>query len=156
MGFISRFFGKGEKSEAPAAPRVADPPTKNPLGLQILFAGALPMDFDAVAMAIHTYDPSMARARCDLRLAGEGNLMGVADWGKDVVEILGIGAPMPAAAVKACVAPAHYDVALKKRAIAHGSHALFSTAAAIPRRMASMSHSPPWQAHSRASMRSSS
>jgi hypothetical protein len=123
MGLLSRLFGKGDKGESQPQ-LVADPPTKSPLGLQILFAGGLPMDFDAVAQAIREYDRSMASAHCDLRSAGEGNIVGVARWGKDLVEIVGFGAPMPAAAVKACVAPAHYDVTLKKRAIAHSSHAL--------------------------------
>jgi hypothetical protein len=123
MGFLSRLFGRGDQS-VEAIESVASPQVKNPLGLQIVFAGPLPLDFGAVTTAIHSYDPSMATARCDLRVAGDGQLIGATYWGKHRVEIVGFGAPMPAEAVKACVAPAHYDVALKKRAIAHSSHAL--------------------------------
>ena len=85
--------------------RIAEPHAKSSLGLQILFAGSLPMDFGAVETSIQSFDHSMADARCELRLAGEGNFVGAARWGNDVVEIVGFGAPMPDAVVKACVAP---------------------------------------------------
>jgi hypothetical protein len=121
MGILARFFGKGDKDERPAE-LVANPEAKNPLGLQMLFAGALPVDFDAVAAAIRSYHHSMATARCELHLADERNFFGLAGWGKHVVRLVGISAPMPPAAVRACVAPAHYDPALKTRARAHSSH----------------------------------
>jgi hypothetical protein len=124
MGFLSRFFGKSDRPQVEQAPVALPLTNKNPLGLQILFAGEPPTDVDAVTAAIRAYDAMMAGARFEIHQTGDGGFMGSAEWGNDAVAIVGFGAPMPAPAVKACVAPAHYDLALKKRAVAHSSHAL--------------------------------
>jgi hypothetical protein len=123
MGFLSRLFGRGDSGHKTAGRRPGAP-VKKPLGLQIVFAGALPIDPGAVQAAIRSYAPAMEKARCELRESGPGDLLGTVEWAKHKVAMVGIGAPMPAEAVKACVAPAHYDVALKKRALAHASHIL--------------------------------
>ena len=56
--------------------------------------------------------------------AREGKLLGLAGWGKHVVRFVGFDAPMPADAVEACVAPAHYPQELKQHARDHRAHAL--------------------------------
>ncbi len=124
MSIFSRFFGKKDEDEGAGAPLVANPAVENPLSLQVLFPDGLKLSSDAITKALRAYHPSMAKARCEIEpgMNQEGNVFGLAGWGKHVVKIVGFDLPMPAEAVEACVAPSHYPQELKQRARDHRGH----------------------------------
>ena len=126
MSIFSRFFGGKDEDEGAGAPLVANPAVESPLSLQVLFADGLTLSSEAVTKALRSYHPSMAKARCEIEpgLNQEGNVFGLAGWGKHVVKLVGFDLPMPAEAVEACVGPSHYGPELKQQARAHRGHLL--------------------------------
>jgi hypothetical protein len=126
VSLIERFFGKRAADDVDNEPLVANDAIEHPLSLQVLFPEAGPLDSATLTRELEAVDRSLARARCEIddELSHEGKLFGLAGWGKHVVRILGFDAPMPAAAVEKCVAPAHYPAELKTRARAHRAHVL--------------------------------
>lgn len=125
MGLFSRFFGRAEDDDT-GSQLQANPEIKDPLSLQVLFAGRPKLDPQRVTAALRSYHPSMARARCDLdpELNQEGKMFGLAGWGNHVIRLVGFDTPMPAESVEAGVAPSHYPQALKQQARAHAAHLL--------------------------------
>ena len=125
MSLFDRFFGRTGDA-APTAALVANPEIENPLSLQLLFPEALPLAAAALSEALQKFDRSMRGARCEIddELSREGKLFGLAGWDRHVIRFVGFDAPMPPAAVEACVAPAHYPQELKARARAHRANVL--------------------------------
>ena len=134
MNLLDRFFGRSGGGASSTEPLVANPSIEDQLGLQVLFPETRLLDDTALTRTLRTFDKSMARARCELdeEISRDGNLFGLAGWGKHVVRLVGFGVPMPAAAVERCVAPAHYPAELKQRARAHGAHVLLCYAGHDP------------------------
>jgi uncharacterized protein DUF4261 len=129
MGLFDRFFGrpKGIGGEAPAGEKpVANEAITNPLSLQVLFPGQFSLDAGRLTSALRAYHPSMSGAafEIDADTAQQGTPLGLAGWGKHVIQAVGFNVPMPSEVVEACVQPAHYGQDLKAQARAHGSHAL--------------------------------
>jgi hypothetical protein len=126
---LDRFFGKG-------MPRIGGPPVANPrlidpLGLQLLFDVPLALDAGEVTKALRDYHSEMAEATAELFAVppAQGKPddpahMGLLAWGRHVVKLVGFAGPMPEAAVKACVRPAHFDPEFKKLAYEHKSYAM--------------------------------
>jgi hypothetical protein len=123
---VGRFFGT---EAAPAQHQfrlAANPAIENPLSLQVLFAGKLQLDPQALTRALRSYHPSMANGlfEIDPQLAAQGTPLGLVGWGQQVIKLVGFDAPMPAEVVAKCVQPAHYPQDLKARALAHQAHTL--------------------------------
>jgi hypothetical protein len=119
MGFFDRLFGRQKAS--------ADQERETPLSLQLLFPGTLRLNVNTMAGALRGFDASLAEARFELDPHAStvmGAEVGVARWGKHVVQAVAFGQQMPSAVVELCVAPAHYGAELKTQARAHTSHAL--------------------------------
>ena len=126
VSLFDRFFGKSTGADLAAARLVANPDIEEPLSLQVLFPQALPLEAATLARALSSFDRSMRNARCEIddELSREGKLFGLAGWDKHVIRFVGFDVQMPAAAVDACVAPAHYSAELKERARANRAHVL--------------------------------
>jgi hypothetical protein len=126
MSIFSRFFGRKEDDADKFAQLVANPAIENPLSLEVLFAKEMRLDADALAKALRAYDRSMASARCEIdpEISSDGKLFGIAGWDKHVIQLIGFELPMPAEALEACVAPAHYSQALKAEARSHSGHVI--------------------------------
>ena len=124
MSLLDRFFGKSGNGASSTEPLVANPAIEGQLGLQVLFPEAQPLDGTALTRALQAFDKSMGRARCELddEISRDGNLFGIAGWGKHVIRLVGFDAPMPA--FEHCVAPAHYSAELKQSVRAHRAHVL--------------------------------
>jgi hypothetical protein len=124
LSIIDRFFGKRPPGERTPDRLVANASIERPLSLQVLFAQSPPLDSAALSRTLRTFDRSTATGRCDIdeELLREGKVLGLAGWGRHVVRYVGFDFPMPADAVEACVAGAHYDQALKQKARAHRAH----------------------------------
>jgi hypothetical protein len=126
MGVFERFFGrKGEGPAEPAKP-VANPDLKNPLSLLVLFGGPLSFDGAGLTRALRGYHAEMAGAVCEIapETAAQGTPLGLAGWGRHVVQLVGFSAPAPAQVVEDCVAPAHYKPELKRQAREHKAHVI--------------------------------
>jgi hypothetical protein len=124
VSIIDRFFGKRAPDERTPDPLVANTSIERPLSLQVLFSQAPPLDSAALSRTLRTFDRSTSAGRCDLdeELLREGKVLGLAGWGRHVVRYVGFDFPMPADAVEACVAGAHYDQGLKQKAREHRAH----------------------------------
>lgn len=119
MGFFDRLLGKRKAS--------AIQERETPLSLQLLFPRMLRLNVNTLEGALREFDPSLAEARFELDSQAStlmGAEVGVARWGKHVVQAVVFSQQMPSAAVELCVAPAHYGAELKARARAHVSHTL--------------------------------
>jgi hypothetical protein len=119
MGFMDRLLGR---QKAPAAQE-----RETPLSLQLLFPGTLRLNVNTVEGALRGFDSSLAQARFELDPQAStvmGAEVGVARWGRHVVQAVVFSQQMPSAVVELCVTPAHYGAELKARARAHASHAL--------------------------------
>ena len=126
MGIFSRFFGASGADDPGEGKLVANPTIEHPLSLQVLFAESCLMNPERLAASFRAYHSSMARVRSefDPALNREGKLFGMIGWGRHVVRCIGFDQPMPAEAVEACVAPAHYSQEWKQRARAHKAHVI--------------------------------
>lgn len=126
MSIIDRFFGRRAPEERTPDRLVANTSIQKPLSLQVLFSQGPPLDSSALSRALRTFDRSTSGGRCDLdeELLREGKVLGLAGWGRHVVRYVGFDFPMPADAVEACVAGAHYDQDLKQKAREHRAHVI--------------------------------
>ena len=126
MDILKRFFGKGDAKERLAASES----TKEFRALQLLFAGNLRLDPNAVAHSLRSYHPSMASATCeiDADTSAQGTPLGLLGWGKHVVRFVGFDNPMPTEVVEKCLQPAHFGQDLKAQARAHKAHLLLDYA----------------------------
>lgn len=122
MSLISRFFGRKEEPENPAA-LVAASDIENPLSVTVVFDGPLQVDIASLTAALRAYHPSMKQARVETEPTLE-QVFGLAGWGKHVVRLVGFDAPYPSDALEACVAPAHYGQDLKQQVRASRSHVI--------------------------------
>ncbi len=119
MGFWDRLLGKQKESGAQER--------ETPLGLQLLFPGRLRLNVNTLGGALRGFDPSLAEARFEVDPHAStvmGAEVGMARWGKHVVQAVVFGVQMPSSVVELCVAPSHYGAELKAQARAHASHAL--------------------------------
>ena len=126
MGILSRFFGRKEDDDDRGGQLVANRKIEDRLTLQVLFDGKSLFEPERIIAALRSYHRSMARARCELKpeLGKKGTVLGLAGWGKHVIQLVGFDLPMPADAVERCVAPSHYGQDLKDQARSHRSHVL--------------------------------
>ena len=124
MGILTRFFGRERQADDRGGDLVANRKTKNPLSLQVLFKDRFTLDADRLTEAMRSYHISMKRARFEIDpgLLERGTVIGLAGWGKHVVQLVGFDGPMPADAVERCVAPSHYGQELKAQVRQHASH----------------------------------
>ena len=125
MSILSRFFGnKDSKDEAGL---IVNPDMDSSLSLQVLLSGDPKLHDQGLAKSFSEYHPGLKKSRVeiDADLASNGTPLGLIGWGEHVIQIIGFDQPMPAAVVEKCVAPSHYDQALKAQARAHKSHLLF-------------------------------
>src|SRR5262245_33396000 len=113
--------------------RFAAPTAGIPLGLQLLFPEPPELDADAVATALRTFHPELAKAAVELHrplaglVPGEGpppSMVGLLTWGNHVVKLIAFAEAMPYGPVETCVGPALMDPALKEEAKAHAAHVL--------------------------------
>ncbi|MDQ8034358.1 MAG: DUF4261 domain-containing protein [Bordetella sp.] len=131
MSIFSRFFGrKDTPNDAPAAADatdatalVANPDIENPLSLQVVFPGSLPVQAGALTQALQGYHASTRDARVEVA-PDMDELFALAGWGEHVVRLVGFNAPLPHDALEVCVAPAHYPAEVKAEVRAHASHVL--------------------------------
>lgn len=131
MSIFSRFFGrKDPANESPASVTAADPSAlvanpdiENPLSLQVVFPGTLPIQAGALTQALRDYHSSMQDARVEIA-PDMDELFALAGWGEHVIRLVGFNAPLPHDALEVCVAPAHYPADVKEQVRAHGSHVL--------------------------------
>lgn len=128
---LDRFFGKG--TPRLGGPAVANPRLADPVGLQLLFNEPLALDAEEVTKALRDYHPEMAEAVAELYMVpppekqsdgSEPAIMGLLAWDRHVVKLVGFTSPMPEAAVKSCVQPAHLAPEFKKIAYEHNSHVM--------------------------------
>jgi hypothetical protein len=132
MSLASRFFGKRDPDEPAGRQLVANPDIKRPLSLQVLSPDpdAVRLDVERLVGEFRSYHSSMSGVRCEIDAElGQpanfpGNFFGMIGWEKHVIRLVGFDAPMPAAAVERCIAPAHYPRPLKERARAHKAHVI--------------------------------
>ena len=115
MGIFDTF--RRSKPEVPAAESEAK------TSLQLLFASPLQLETETLTRSIRAYDSSLRAAKVTIT-GGEEAALGEVSWQGHAVQIVVLGAPMPAPVVEICVAPAPYDESTKALARAHGSHAL--------------------------------
>jgi hypothetical protein len=119
MGFFDRLLGRQKASGSQER--------ETPLSLQLLFSGRLRLNVNAVGGALRGFAPSLAEARFEVDAKAStamGAEVGVARWGRHVVQAVVFGEPMPSSVVELCVAPAHYGAELKAQTRGHASHAL--------------------------------
>lgn len=126
MNLLSRFFGRTGPRSADAPAGITAATSEGGVSLQVLFDGALPSKASALQDCLRRYHASLSKAQVEMsqETGPDGNLFGLAGWGKHVVRLVGFSVPMPTEPVETCVAPAHYPQALKARARSHASHLL--------------------------------
>jgi hypothetical protein len=112
--------------ETTPARLIANSKLERPLSLQVLFSQKRSLDSAELTRALRSFDRSTSAGRCEIddELGREGHTFGLAGWARHVVRLLGFDAPMPAAAVEACIAPAHYAADLKQQARQHRAHVM--------------------------------
>jgi hypothetical protein len=119
MGFFDRLLGR--QKAAPAQER------ETPLSLQLLFPGMLRLNVNTLERALRGFASSLAETRFEMDPHAStvmGAEVGVARWGRHVVQAVVFGQQMPSPVVEQCVAPSHYGAELKTQARAHASHTL--------------------------------
>ena len=126
MSLIDRFFGRRAPEEITPARLVANPQLQRALSLQVLFSQRPSLDSAELTRALRSFDRATSAGRCEIDgdLAREGQTYGLAGWARHVIRMLGFDAPMPAEAVEACIAPAHYAMDLKQQARQHRGHVM--------------------------------
>ncbi|SEJ90816.1 MULTISPECIES: DUF4261 domain-containing protein [unclassified Variovorax] len=122
MSIFSRFFGRKDEP-ADAGALVANPDLEDPVALTVLFPDAQKIDIAALGQALRAYHRSTGDARCEVS-PDPGAFIALVGWRKHVVRLVGFDAPMPADALEACVAPAHYPQELKAQVRAHRGHVI--------------------------------
>lgn len=129
MGILKRLFGRHEEAGAPQRLEANESLVSAP-SLQVLVSRRLALDEQGLGRALHAYDVGMEGVRvvdftCD---PGSGALWTLVCFGPHVVRLVGLDAPMPAAAVDATLGPAHLPPELEARARTHESHVLLAYA----------------------------
>ncbi len=130
---LDRFMGRGVPRIG--GPPVANPRLQDPVGLQCLFD--IPLDLPAAGLqvAVRDYHPDLGEATVELfdvpppatpaaPEAIEPAIMGLVAWGSHVIKLVAFTTPMPEAAVRACVQPAHFDPEYKQIAYRHQAHVM--------------------------------
>ena len=131
MGLAERFMGQTAQDDV-AGDLVANPAIQRSPSYQLLFSGKFDLDENAVAQAIRSYHPSLARARAELLDVTlddappeqEQSVIGLAGWGNHVIKMVGFKLPIPQNVFDTCVRPAHFSQQLKEDAKQHQSHVL--------------------------------
>jgi len=131
MGLAERFMGRADADDAPGE-MVANPAIQRSPSYQLLFSGKFDLDENALAQAIRSYHPSLARARAELLDVAlddappeqEQSVIGLAGWGNHVIKMVGFKLPIPQNVFDTCVRPAHFGQQLKEDAKQHQSHVL--------------------------------
>lgn len=131
MDLKDRFFGRD-------TPQIGGPPVANnrladPPGFALLFPSPPALDADALTAHLREYHPELAAATAELlKIPPQPNTppdaaattIGLIGWGRHVVKVVGLDAPMPASVVERTVVPAHFDPQLKEEAYRHAAHVL--------------------------------
>jgi len=139
MDFIRRFFGQVQPADCDAGELLAQPVGPDSLSLQLLLGDALDLDPAGIIASLRDYHPDMADARCELdgmtqpyaevdELIPDATvapgLIGLVGWGRHMIQMIGIAAPMPADVLWQSLQPAHIAPELKDRAAQHRCHLL--------------------------------
>lgn len=128
MGLISKLLGRAPPDESAPQPLAPNLGIEKSLGLQVLFEEPFRVDEARLTNTVRAFHKSMARARCEVEVGPDPEQppSGFIGGGNHVVMLVAIDRPIPAAAVEACVAGAHYAQELKERARAHRAHVLLN------------------------------
>jgi len=127
MSLFSRFFGRRDDEDAPAAaPVIANRELEISMNLAVLFAEQPELDAAALTETLRQSARELRNAQCevDTEFAGEGTGLGLFGWGRHVVRAVIFPVPLPAGIVEPCIAPAHYSQELKRSARAHKAQVL--------------------------------
>lgn len=130
MSFFDRFFGRTEVGQSRDA-LMANIKLEgtNPYSLQVLLGRPLALDEAGLAAALRAFHPELADARAELNSTDPAEFdgavcLGLAGWGRHVVKLVGVDAPMPPDAAEVCLQPAHFGPEFKRLARAHRSHVM--------------------------------
>ena len=96
MSIFERFFGKDKSEEGEGMSAAPDGAAEDgAAALQLLFAGELQFDPQAITRAMRAYHPSMANAHCEIapELNEQGHVFGLAGWDKHVIRLFGMNFP---------------------------------------------------------------
>lgn len=127
MDLTDRFFGRG--TPEPGGPPVANNRLADPPGYGLLFPEPPHLDAGELTGFLREYHPELAAATAELQMlppqpGTPPRTVGLIAWGRHVVKVVGIDAPMPREAVERAVVPALFDPALKQEAYRHAAHVM--------------------------------
>ena len=125
MGIFSRFFGKKSESKQIGNSIIANPDIDSPVGLTIVFKGALDINNDILLTQFKSIDPTIKDIRYEIPFGQlEEGICLLVSWGKHVIRIYGLNAPYPKDVLKLCVTPANYSQEIKQQIYESDSHLL--------------------------------
>ena len=125
MGIFSRFLGKKSESKQMDNSIVANPDIDSPVGLTIVFKGALDINNDILLTQFKSIDPTIKDIRYEIPFGQlEEGICLLVSWGKHVIRIYGLNAPYPKDVLKLCVTPANYSQEIKQQIYESDSHLL--------------------------------
>ena len=125
MGIFSRFLGKKSESKQMDNSIVANPDIDSPVGLTIVFKGALDINNDKLLTQLKSIDPTIKDIRYEIPFGQlEEGICLLVSWGKHVIRIYGLNAPYPKDVLELCVTPANYSQEIKQQIYESDSHLL--------------------------------
>ncbi|WP_334326818.1 DUF4261 domain-containing protein [Gilliamella apicola] len=125
MGIFSRFLGKKSESKQMDNSIVANPDIDSPVGLTIVFKGALDINNDILLTQFKSIDPTIKDIRYEIPFGQlEEGICLLVSWGKHVIRIYGLNAPYPKDVLELCVTPANYSQEIKQQIYESDSHLL--------------------------------
>jgi len=119
MGLFDALFPRRVKAAEAQSGR-----TVSKLSLQLLFPLLPNLDSASLTKSLRRYHRSTTSATFDVNpeSMAHGTPVAQARWGRHVIDVVGLDAPMPSSAVEFCVAPAHYAQQMKAKARSHKAH----------------------------------
>ena len=125
MGIFSRFLGKKSESKQMDNSIVANSDIDSPVGLTIVFKGALDINNDILLTQFKSIDPTIKDIRYEIPFGQlEEGICLLVSWGKHVIRIYGLNAPYPKDVLELCVTPANYSQEIKQQIYESDSHLL--------------------------------
>ncbi|OTQ29893.1 DUF4261 domain-containing protein [Gilliamella apicola] len=125
MGIFSRFLGKKSESKQIGNSIIANPDIDSPVGLTIVFKGALDINNDKLLTQLKSIDPTIKDIRYEIPFGQlEEGICLLVSWGKHVIRIYGLNAPYPKDVLELCVTPANYSQEIKQQIYESDSHLL--------------------------------
>ena len=104
---------------------IANPDIDSPVGLSIVFKGALDINNDKLLTQLKSIDPTIKDIRYEMPFGQlEEGICLLVSWGKHVIRIYGLNAPYPKDVLELCVTPANYGQEIKQQIYESDSHLL--------------------------------